>query len=190
MAEEWLRPLAYQGGNERDENATDEPECPFPLDDNDDQAIQGAVATLQTLAVSFVLMFSFVCRALPSARRRCMCLSRGTGRRVQSISRSIGRSRGARPSSWCGSRGGASASSAGWCCNSMRSRAAVAARVWLRARFFNKQGQFQYHLRILPMRAHAGPCGPMRAHAGPCGAHAGPCGPIRPIHGPRSGASQ
>ena len=87
--EEWLRPLAYQGGNERDENATDEPECPFPLDDNDDQAIQGAVATLQTLAVSFVLMFSFVCRALPSARRRCMCLSRGTGRRVQSISRCI-----------------------------------------------------------------------------------------------------
>ena len=36
--EEWLRPLAYQGGNERDENATDEPECPFSLDDNDDQA--------------------------------------------------------------------------------------------------------------------------------------------------------
>ena len=32
--EEWLRPLAYQGGNERDENATDEPECPFPLDDD------------------------------------------------------------------------------------------------------------------------------------------------------------
>ena len=38
--EEWLRPLAYQGGNERDENATDEPECPFSLDDNDDQAIE------------------------------------------------------------------------------------------------------------------------------------------------------
>ena len=42
---------------------TAEPECPFSLDDNDDQAIQGAVATLQTLAVSFVLMFSFVSTA-------------------------------------------------------------------------------------------------------------------------------